>query len=282
MTEIPNLETTTDHALWRGMNRSQLDQAYDNSGAVTESADYLAQWTERSTALKSRQPELLDLAYGPRERNRIDIFRSGVSDAPLFVFIHGGYWQRNSKDIFSCMAEGPLAAGMDVALPGYTLAPDASLSEIIEEVHTAIRWLRREGPALGVATGKLVVSGWSAGGHLAATTLNMPQVDAGLCISGIYDLEPIRLGELNDKLQLRTGDVPAYSPLQNLPEASGKVTLAFGTSELPELQRQSREFAAACISAGIKAELTPIEGANHFTILERLASPGGWLAKCMS
>ncbi len=282
MTDVSNLIKPTNPAIWCGMNRNQLDQAYDNSAAVAESSDYLARWTKRSKSLKRHQPELLDLAYGAGQRNRIDIFRSGTPNAPLFVFIHGGYWQRNSKDIFACMAEGPLAAGMDVALPGYTLAPDATLGEIIEEVHRAIRWLRREGPVMGIATGKLIVSGWSAGGHLAATTLKMPEVDAGLCISGIYDLEPIRLGVLNDKLQLHADDVATYSPLYNLPDGAGEIAIVFGTNELPELQRQSRQFAATCTKANIKAELTPVAGANHFSILEQLASPDGWLVRCLS
>ncbi len=275
MTDISPLATKHDPVIWRGMRRSELDRAYDNTSAVRESADYLASWLRRSRALKVRQPELIDLVYGPRERNRIDIFRSGTTNAPLVVFIHGGYWQRNSKDIFSCMAEGPLSAGVDVAFPGYTLAPNATLGEIITEIHAAVRWLRREGPALGVAAGRLIVSGWSAGGHLAATTMTMPEVDAGLFISGIFDLEPIRLGVLNDKLRLRDAEVEMYSPQQNLPAKSCELAVVFGSNELPELQRQSKEFAASCDGAGCTVQLAPISGANHFLILEELAVPGG-------
>jgi arylformamidase len=92
------------------------------------------------------------------------------------------------------MVEWPLAAGFDVALPGYTLAPDTNLTGIVAEIRAAIAWLRREGPALGICTGQLVASGWSAGGHLATLAAAWPEVDAGLSISGIYDLDPIRLG----------------------------------------------------------------------------------------
>ena len=114
--------------VWRGMTRAQLDAAYDNRAAVANSAQKAAEWTERSARLREREPALLDLRYGPRERNRIDIFRSGTDGAPLLVFIHGGYWQRNTKEMFACMAEGPLAAGFDAALIGYTLAPEARLT----------------------------------------------------------------------------------------------------------------------------------------------------------
>ena len=279
MTGISPQATRPEPALWRGMSRAQLDVAYDNTNAVAESSSLLAEWTRRSEKMRADHPQLLDLAYGPRERNRIDIFRCGRDEAPLFVFIHGGYWQRNSRSVFSCMAEGLLSHGIDVALPGYTLAPNASLGEIVDEVQAAIRWLRREGPALGVATGRLVVSGWSAGGHLAAVAMAMPEVDAGLAISGIYDLEPIRLGVLNDKVGLTTEDVAALSPLSNIPARAGNLAVAYGTSELPELQRQSRAFAEAWQARGLPGTLVSVGNANHFTILEELRQPGGELAQ---
>src|SRR5262249_35641255 len=103
-----------EEIVWRGMTRAQLDAAYNNSAAVRNSAEKLAEWAARSANLRAKMGELLDLRYGPRERNRIDLFRCGQRAAPLLVFIHGGYWQRNSKEIFGCMAEGPLALGLDV------------------------------------------------------------------------------------------------------------------------------------------------------------------------
>ena len=263
---------------WRGMGRDELDRAYDNSSAVADSAEYLADWSRRSAELREGGHKFVGLAYGPRERNHVDLLRCGVENAPLLVFIHGGYWQRNSKDIFLAMAEGPLAAGLDVALPGYTLAPEASLAGIVEQMRTAVAYLRQNGPAIGAAKGRLVVSGWSAGGHLAASMMNMAEVDAGLAISGIYDLEPIRRGSLNDKLGLSPADVASLSPIAHLPATSGKLTIAYGTAELPELQRQSEQYAAEWKSANRAADLLPVAGADHFSILEQLARPGGVLA----
>ena len=278
MTGILPRVTPPEAAVWRGMNRPELDAAYDNTKAVTESSVFLADWARRSLILRARQPELIDLAYGPRERNRIDIFRSGAENAPLFIFIHGGYWQRNSKEVFSCMAEGLLPHGIDVACLGYTLAPEARLHEIVDETGEALRWLRREGPALGIARCRLIVSGWSAGGHLAAMAMTMAEVDAGLAISGIFDLEPIRLGVLNEKVMLQPGDVRRLSPLSTLPDAAGQLVVAYGAAELPELQRQSRAYAQAWISNGLAGSLLPVAGANHFSILEHLRKPDGALA----
>jgi arylformamidase len=263
--------------VWRRMTRTELDAAYNNSAHVADSAAQLAAWERQSVQLRSRQPALLDLRYGPHERNRIDIFRCGSANAPLLVFIHGGYWQRNSKEIFSCMAEGLLAHGCDVALPGYTLAPEGTVGTILAEIRAAIAWLRREGPTLGIATSRLVVSGWSAGGHLAALAMSWPEVDAGLIISGLFDLEPIRLGMLNDKLRLTAADVDALSPLRQLPERAGPLVVAYGAAELPELQRQSRDYFRAWESAGLRGRLLRLENRNHFSILRELVVPEGHL-----
>lgn len=269
----------SETVVWRGMTREQLDQAYDNTRAVADSGARREAWIQRSEAFRKQHPETLDLPYGPRPRNRIDLYRCGKAKAPLFAFIHGGYWQRNAKETFACTAAGPLANGMDVAFLGYTLCPDVTLSEIVKEIAEAVRWLRREGPRHGVGEGRLVVSGWSAGGHLTATTLAMDEVDAGLAISGIYDVEPCRLNYLNDKLRLTADEAARTSPILHLPKKSAPVVLTYGTGELPELQRQSVDYHKACEAAGLPSELLPLAGLNHFSIMDELEAKGGALAK---
>lgn len=267
--------------IWRGMTREELDAAYNNTAAVKHSAATLADWTRRSADLRAAHPQLLNLSYGLRPRNKIDLFRSGKPGAPLFVFIHGGYWQRNSKDIFSCMAEGPLAQGFDAAIIGYTLAPEATLTEIVAETHAAIRWLRSEGPRHGVGNAALVVSGWSAGGHLAAMAMSLEEVDAGFPISGIFDIEPCRLNYLNEKLRLSEKEVEALSPVRHLPKESKPMTIAFGASELPELQRQSRDYARARGEVGLSTRLLTLAAHDHFSILEELYKPDGKLTSAL-
>jgi acetyl esterase/lipase len=150
-----------------------------------------ADWERRSAAMRQRHPDHIDLRYGPRERNRLDFFKAGEK-APTALFIHGGYWQTRAKEVFSIFAEGPMAHGINVALIGYTLAPDATLDQIVAEIHAGIDFLGAELPALGGDGKNIVVSGWSAGGHLTSMALSHPKVRAGMAISGIYDLEPIR------------------------------------------------------------------------------------------
>lgn len=273
------MSTEARTIVWNNMTRAELDAAYDNTNAVADSGERREAWIARSDAFRKRHAEGLYLAYGPRPRNKIDLFRCGAAKAPLFAFIHGGYWQRNAKETFACMAAGPLANGMDAAFIGYTLCPEATLSEIVDEIAAAVRWLRREGPRHGVGEGRLVVSGWSAGGHLTATTLAMDEVDAGLAISGIYDVEPCRLNYLNDKLKLTAEEAAKTSPLLHLPKKSAPVVLAYGTGELPELQRQSVAYHEARCAAGLSSELLPLAGLNHFSIMDELEKHDGALAR---
>lgn len=265
--------------VWNGMTRAELDKAYDNTNAVADSGQRREGWIARSDAFRKRHNEGLDLAYGPRPRNKLDLFRCGKAGAPLFAFIHGGYWQRNAKETFACTAAGPLANGMDVAFLGYTLCPEATLSEIVDEIASAVRWLRREGPRHGVGEGRLIVSGWSAGGHLTATTLALEGVDAGLAISGIYDVEPCRLNYLNDNLRLTAEEAAKTSPLLHLPKNSAPVVLTYGTAELPELQRQSVAYHEARLAAGLPSELLPLAGLNHFSIMDELEKSDGALVR---
>jgi len=273
------MSTEARTIVWNNMTRAELDAAYDNTNAVADAGERREAWVARSDAFRKRHADGLDLAYGPRPRNKIDLFRCGAAKAPLFAFIHGGYWQRNAKETFACMAAGPLANGMDVAFIGYTLCPEATLSEIVDEIAAAVRWLRREGPHRGAGEGRLVVSGWSAGGHLTATTLAMDEVDAGLAISGIYDVEPCRLNYLNDKLNLTAEEAAKTSPLLHLPKKSAPVVLAYGTGELPELQRQSVAYHDARRAAGLPSELLPLAGLNHFSIMDELEKHDGVLAR---
>jgi arylformamidase len=268
-----------DPIVYRGMTRAELDAAYNNGAAVKNSEQKLAEWTTRGATTRARPGVLLDLPYGPRPRNRIDIVPCGESGAPLFAFIHGGYWQRNSKEVFACMAEGPLAHGFDAALIGYTLAPDATLTEIVGEVRAALRWLRSKGPVLGVASGKFVLCGWSAGAHLTAMTLT--EADAGLAISGLYELEPCRLNYVNEKLKLTLDEQLALSPIRILPASSPPLAVAFGTGELAEMQRQSRDYAAARHAAKLPTQELPLAGHDHYSILEELANPNGVLTRCL-
>jgi len=261
---------------WRKLTQEQLDLGFNNTLHVPETATIVAEWERLSAGMRAQYPQSLDLRYGPRERNRIDFLK--VKDgAPTLVFIHGGYWQTRAKENFTFCAAGPLAHGINVALIGYTLAPDASLDQIVDEVRGGIDYLATELPALGGDPNRMIVSGWSAGGHLSSMSLGHPQIKAGLLISGIYDLEPIRHSYLNAKLNLDDVTIQRNSPLRNPGGVNKPLVMVAGSGELPLLRKQSADYAGHRAAYGLPVLYEEIPGANHFTMMDELASPSGRL-----
>jgi len=268
------MTTPLDTPDWRKMNQQERDLGLNNGLAVARSAEIVAAWERRSAELRARHADHLDLRYGPRERNRIDFFKARER-GPTLLFIHGGYWQTRAKESFALFAGGPMAHGINVALIGYTLAPDATLDEIVAEIHAGIDYLAGELPALGAGTGGIVLSGWSAGGHLTAMALSHPQVRAGMAISGIYDLEPIRHSYLNVKLGLDEGMSRRNSPMMQSGGAMKPLSLVVGSAELPLLRKQTADFAGHRARFGLPVTYEEVPGADHFTIMDEIASPAG-------
>ncbi len=267
--------------LYRGMDRAQLDAAYNNSAAVPERDAIIAGWAARSAAIRRERTGHFDLRYGEAARERLDLFPAAQPDAPTLAFIHGGYWQMNDKESFGFLAEGLLPNGINLALVEYTLAPAARMDRIVAELRRAVGWLAEHLGDYGADPARLYVAGHSAGGHLTAMTMPLGAVRGGLAISGLYDLEPIRLNYLNEKLGLDPEEAERNSPLLHLPPMAGELVVAYGTNELPELCRQSIEYAQAWTERGLAGHLLPVDGADHFTILDALADPQGVLTQAL-
>jgi acetyl esterase/lipase len=258
---------------WGRLTRAERNAAYDNNAATSNSAALVAARNAASAAFRVEHAGHLDLPYGSGERQKWDIYPSADPGAPVLIFIHGGYWQRNSREFFAAMAEGALARGLAVAMPGYTLAPEATLSQMHGEILMALDWLARHGDAHG-AGGPAIVTGWSAGAQLAAMALDHPHVKAGLGISGVYELGPIRDTDLNIALKLTDEEIAQLSPLR-LPPSEKPFSIAYGSAELPALVEDSRQFHRLRAASHAPGWLLPIAGANHFTVLNALHDPNG-------
>lgn len=270
--------------LYRGMNRTALDAAYNNTEAVgiAKRDQYVAARVARSDAFRRAHAGRIDLRYGNGPRQRLDVFPCGTAGAPTLVFIHGGYWQQNDKEPFAFIGEGLLPAGFNLAVVEYTLAPAARMDAIVAEIRASVAWVADHAKELGGDPGRVFVSGHSAGGHLTAMAMTDPRVAGGLAISGIYDLEPIRLNYLNEKLGLDSAEAQRNSPMLHLPPRAAPLVVAVGLGELPELIRQSAEFATAWQERDLPGQYLPIVGHDHFSILDELAQPEGKLVAALT
>ena len=274
---VPTETPADPRRVWAKLDQAARDAAYNNNNAVANSAALIEERNAAAAIARAARANALDIPYAEGERTRFDLYPAAEKAAPCLVFIHGGYWQRNSRDVFAALADGALAAGWSVAMPGYSLAPAVTLTQIAAEISRALDWLSDSGPSYGIA-GPIIVSGWSAGAQLTAMALSHTGVTAGLAISGVYDLAPIRDTYLNDALHISDEEIASLSPLR-LPPVIKPLAIVYGTAELPALIWDSRNLHAQRAAAHAPGPLIPVAGANHFTILDELRRKDGMLLK---
>jgi arylformamidase len=248
---------------------------YNNRARVPENPAIMAAWTKDAAAWRELHAPRV-IRYGAGARHTIDVF-SGDDDGPIVVFIHGGYWQAFDGSSFSHLAAGLNAHGVSVAIPSYDLCPNVSVDRIIGEMREATRELARLGRSL-------VISGHSAGGHLAACMLatDWPAYDASLpknlvtaayAISGLFDLGPLVPTSINNALRLDPVTAKAASPLFWKAPTRGSLDAVVGEHESAEYFRQSRTIVERWGAAGVATRFGSVSGANHFTAIAPLADP---------
>jgi arylformamidase len=248
---------------------------YNNRARVPENPSLIAGWAQDAAAYRERHAPR-SIPYGPGARNIIDFF-PGDNEGPIVVFIHGGYWQALDGSFFSHLAGGLNAHGVSVAIPSYDLCPAVTVDDIIQEMRVASRELARLGRSL-------VVSGHSAGGHLAAcmlatdwpafdTSLPKDLVVAAYAISGLFDLGPLVETSINNALYLDDATARAASPLFWKAPGRGSLDAVVGENESAEYFRQSRTIVDRWGTAGVATRFGTVPNANHFTAIAPLADP---------
>ena len=268
-----------------GADRAALDAEYNLRARVPEFQDYFDRYDQMSEAFRARARCRLDLAYGAGPRQGVDLYLPEADAPPLLVFIHGGYWQSQDRKRYAFVGAPLIEAGAAVALLGYDLTPEVDMDAIVAQMRSGIAWIYRHGGELGFDPERVVVSGHSAGGHLAAMALatdwpaeaGLPaNLIKGLCpISGVFDLQPVRGCYLNEVLALTPEQVRRHSPL-NLPPRTGcPVTVIVGAKETDAFLEQSRRYAAHLEAAGQSVELVIQPGLDHFGIVAAMAEPEG-------
>jgi arylformamidase len=261
---------------------------YNNRARVPDHPEIFARWTReaelyRAEMLKDGRAEL-GLTYGSTPRQTIDLFVAQEQDnAPLAIFIHGGWWRSLEPSIFSHMARGPNGRGISVAVVGYDLCPVVAIADIVEQMQRMCAFLwQRFGR-------RMTVYGHSAGGHLAAALLatDWPAlypkapadlVPAAYSISGVFDLTPLLSTSVNADLRLDSKQARELSP-QFWPVAAGRVFDAVvGGLESSEFKRQSRAIAQTWQGAGAQTRYEEVAGTNHFTVIDPLSDPQSAMA----
>ena len=286
--------TTSGPLVWRDMDQKALDDAYDQDVYAPNRPLIVTRRIAASARARTILGEPRRVAYGPSEYERLDIFRAAAASAPapVNVFIHGGAWRRNKGPDYHLQAEPLVHAGAHAVIVDFINVEQSGgdLFPMYEQVRRAVAWAWRNAESFGGDRERFFISAHSSGSHLAGCVLtggwreeNLPEnfCKGALLLSGMYDLEPVRLSKRSSYVSFTDAMVEKLSAQRHLDGLHTPLILAYGTQETPEFQRQTREFFAAVQAAGEPAELIVGEAYNHFEFLETLANPYGVAGRAM-
>ena len=272
--------------VYRTFDQEELDQQYNAQATVGDITPFIEMYAKGSEHARASMDYEDALSFGPSGEETLDLFPAG-DDTPLFVFVHGGYWRALSKNESSFMAPCLAGHGIATAAINYTLRPYASMDEITAEVCRAMAWLYHNGRRYGCDPERMFVAGSSAGGHLGGMLVSggwhaefdVPEniIKGGVLLSGLYELEPVRLCYSNEWVGLDKDSALRNSPQHHLPDMGCPLILSYGGSETDEFKRQSEDYAAAWRAAGFEADCFEITERNHFDIPFELTDPGSVL-----
>jgi acetyl esterase/lipase len=252
------------------------DDAYANRAHVPEAEAIIDRWPSDAAAYRAAAKAELDIPYGPGARGKFDLFLPEGTPKGLAVFIHGGYWMMFDKSFWSHYANGAARRGWAVAMPSYTLAPEARIGAIGRQIAQAITAAAKK------VDGPIAISGHSAGGQLAA---RMMCADAGISpeirsrishalpISGVHDLRPIMATAMNDTLHIDAAEAAAESPALLAPAKGAKICAWVGLAERPEFVRQNALLANVWTGLGAETRVVEDEGRHHFDVIAGLTDP---------
>jgi len=274
-----------DPVVYRGYTRSELDAQYNNRSRYPEYTEYFSNWERWSGEAKAALPNArLDVAYGASPMETLDIFPADEPGAPIQVMIHGGYWYSLDKKHDSFVAQGLKPHGVTTVVINYGLAPEYGMDEIVRQNRAAFEWVWRNAADINGDPDRVFTVGQSAGGHLVLMMMatdwpafgsGLPGdlVKGGVSISGIYDLEPIRLCYLNDKVGMDKEVAHRNSPIHQAYPSPAPLMLVSGDIESDEYSRQAEAMEAVWKTHGYRCEHLSLPGRNHFTMADLLWEP---------
>ncbi len=276
---------TKGPAVFMDYDQIELDAAYDQSAYAPNMPQLLQRWASNSDTARKRLGAPRRFVYGKSAIEALDVYATKLPNAPICIVIHGGAWRAMKAADMGFVAELFVRAGAHCVVPDFAAVQDVggSLMPMAEQVRRAIAWVRANAKRFGGNPERMYVAGQSSGGHLAAVALTTDWVKdfglpadtlkGGFCISGLYDLAPVRLSQRSAYIAFDDAMVEALSPIRHLDKLRAPLLVAYGTDETPEFQRQARDFAAAVQAAGKPVETIVAPHYGHFDLPETLMSP---------
>lgn len=270
--------------VYRDYDQEGLDAQYNNRKRFPDYIDRFAAWAEWSVETRERRKGFLDVPFGDQPTETLDIFPAEQPNAPIYVFVHGGYWYSLDKSDHSYVADGMVPNGVTTVVNNYALAPDHDMDEIVCQNLAAMAWLYRHARDYGADPDRIYVCGHSAGGQLAAMMLacdwpsfapDLPvEIIKGVCaISGLFDLEPIQLSYLNKTLKMTPEMAIRNSPIKQSYPVEAPLLVVPGEDESEEYHRQSSAMVAFWEKLGYPAELLVPKGLDHFSLVDSFGDP---------
>jgi arylformamidase len=273
--------------VWMNMDQVELDAAYDQSFYAPLLRQNIARWASNSESVRARLGMPQRESYGPSEVEKLDVYRTKRTNAPIFVFIHGGAWLGGEAKNYAFPAELFVNAGAHYAVLDFVAikAANGDLRVMADRVRRAIAWVYKNAAIFGGDPNRLYVGGHSSGGHLCGVTLvtdwskdfGLPAdvIKGGVCMSGMYDMKPVRLSKRSTYVRFDDDMETKMSPQRHLDLLHAPIIVTYGTNETPEFQRQNRDFAVAVKAAGKPVQLIEAADYNHFEMCESLGNPYG-------
>lgn len=278
-----------DDKVYADFTQEQLDWQYNNRERVDGHAEIMASYAARGDNFIKTAPHVFDLPFGTSAAELVDVYPATYADgedngpAPVLIYFHGGYWFSRHKDDFRFIPAGFAPAGVTVVVVNYALIPDVDMVELIRQCRAAIAWTHKNIAQHGGNPDRLYISGHSAGGHVTAMMyatdwaewgVPASAIKGGMAISGLYDLEPIRLNYMNPTLGFTEQTVADYSPIHLAPKVAAPLVLAVGGAETPEFLRHNTILSGPWSSKGLHCKEVVVPGLNHFTVLENFSTEG--------
>jgi arylformamidase len=276
--------------MYRDYDQASLDLQYDvgahYAGMEEFRATHAAARDAANRAARAQDFARLDQPYGTHAREKIDLFLADRPNAPLLIYIHGGYWKARDRSDFSFLGPAFADRGVSLAAVGYPLCPEVRLRSIVESCRQAVAFLAGNAARYGIDPARIHISGHSAGGHLSAmmmatdwTRFGQPDdlLKTGIAISGVYDLEPVAMTKVNTDINIDAGEIADLSPIRLSPRHTGKLIVTAGSKETAEFIRQTSDFAHEWGRGGKRTVAIASPGFYHFDVVDTLGRPGSAL-----